>query len=339
MSVEGVDFSGSRPTPKQLKDAGKTFVMRYVGSKIHDPGRDVKWLSVSEAKTYHEAGIDVGVVYETSAQRADDGSAAGVSDAQSAVTELAYLGLPKDLPVYFAVDWDATVGPKIKAYFQGINHVIGVDRTGVYGGIDVVDDLFKARLVRYGWQTLAWSAGRWSKNAQLQQYLINKTVASHEVDYDRAMVADFGQWRAGSSTDETKSEEHAVPAADLPARDNVPNGYSVVEFSIPKGLVKSSIGLCQDATFVSEEDGYEAQPPARVRVTAHRVGRKGQVFKDDTKGSPTFGTNVISVGFDPDGKGWVNKVVLKIDSPSDTDYVTVVRLDHENKRPVGVDMS
>jgi hypothetical protein len=340
MSALGVDFSGSRPTPAQLKTAGVTFVMRYVGSKVHGPGRDVKWLSPSEAKAYHEAGIDVGIVFETTAKRAEGGLPAGIADATSAILEITYCGLPPGLPVYFAVDYDTTVGPNVTGYFDGVNRVLGVSRTGAYGGIKVIDALFKAGLIRYGWQTIAWSGGQWSKKAQLQQYAIDKTLAGHEVDYNRATVTDFGQWRADSdTTEEIKSEEKSMPAADLPARENVPNGYSIIEFSFEVGTV-TAIGLVQDNTFVSPDDGYEAQSPARVRVTAHRKGQKGEVFKDPDKKSPTYNTSVISVGFeDVEGQGWCDKQVLKVSNPKDTDYVTVVRLDKENKRPVGVDLS
>lgn len=327
MSTEGVDFSGSRPTPAQIKSAGCTFVMRYVGSKLHGSGRDIKWLSPNEARAYHNEGLDVGVVFETAANRADDGHVAGLADAHSAEAELTYCGLPPNLPVYFAVDWDTTVGPKITAYFDAINSVIGVDRTGVYGGIKVVDALLKAGLARYGWQTLAWSGGRWGR-AKLQQYAINETLAGHEVDLNRALSTDVGLWRAG--TDDNKSEEKDMPAADLPARGNVPNGYSVVEFSFPVGSV-GAIGLVHDNTYVNADAGIEAQPVAQVRVTAHRKGRKGEVLKG------ADGKDVIKVGAE-DGKGWPDKVVLHVTNPKDTDYVTIVRLD-EGARPVGVDMS
>lgn len=132
-------------------------------------------------------------------------------------------------------------------------------------------------------------------------------------------------------------EEDMPYGGQVHARENVPNGYSIAEFSFPAGAM-GAIGLVSDHTFADETIGIEAQPPAVVRVTAHRQGRKGQVLKDPNKDSPTYGTDHITVG-SSDGKGWPNKVVLHIDSPKDTDYITVLRVDRENKRPVGVDMS
>lgn len=195
----GVDYSSDRPSTSALKAAGAKFVCRYIGSQIQGTGRSAKWLTPSEAKARHDDGFDIVVVFETSAQRAEGGAAAGTADAHTAVAELAYCGLPADMPVYFAVDYDTTVGPHITGYFQAINKVIGVKRTGAYGSYAIINALFDKGLISFGWQTYAWSSGKWDNRAQLQQYSNDHTVGGASVDYDRAMVADFGQWPAKSA--------------------------------------------------------------------------------------------------------------------------------------------
>ena len=49
-------------------------------------------------------------------------------------------------------------------------------------------------MIKWGWQTYAWSGGNWDKRAQLQQYSNDRTVGGVSVDYDRSTVDFFGQW-------------------------------------------------------------------------------------------------------------------------------------------------
>jgi hypothetical protein len=196
MTVFGLDYSSGRPSHAAMKTAGVSFVCRYIGSQVHGTGRSAKWLTPSEATALHVDGFDVVAVFETTAQRAEGGAAAGTADAHTAVAELAYCGLPADLPVYWAVDYDTTVGPHLRAYFKAIAAVLGIRRVGVYAGYKVVKVLLDEHLVTYAWQTYAWSGGKWDTRAQIQQYSNGKTVGGASVDYDRAMHAEFGQWPA-----------------------------------------------------------------------------------------------------------------------------------------------
>jgi hypothetical protein len=192
----GVDFSSSRPSHAALKTAGVKFAGRYIGSQVRKAGRDAKWLSPSEATSLHGDGFDIVIIFETSAKRAEGGRAAGLADAHTAVAELAYCGAPANTVVYFAVDWDAEVGPLITAYFKAVAEVLGLARVGAYGGYKVIKALFDAHLITYGMQTYAWSAGKWDSRAQLQQYNNGRTIGGASVDYDRAMKPNFGQWPA-----------------------------------------------------------------------------------------------------------------------------------------------
>lgn len=192
----GIDYAWGRPSVATLKKDGVQFVARYLSS----PGAS-KNLTSSEAKTLSSGGIAIVVVFETTATRAEAGHAAGAADAKEALKEATAAGMPSGRPIYFAVDEDTTVGPHITAYFKGVASVLGVGRTGVYGGYKVVKGLLDAGLVKWAWQTYAWSGGKWDPRAQLEQYSNSHTIDGVGVDYDRvarATIHDFGQWTVGN---------------------------------------------------------------------------------------------------------------------------------------------
>jgi glycoside hydrolase-like protein len=188
----GLDWSVARPpSDKSLAAAGVTFACRYLS---HSPGKNLKRL---EANHLSSLGIDLVVVWETTANRALAGHDAGVADATEALSQANRLGMPDGRPIYFAIDFDATahqLSHEITEYFQGVNEVLGVDRTGVYGGYRQVGAMFDAGLVSFGWQTYAWSAGQWDARAQIQQYRNDQFIGGVSVDFDRATADDFGQW-------------------------------------------------------------------------------------------------------------------------------------------------
>ncbi len=197
--ISGCDYSDARPSPASLRSMGYHFVARYLSG---DPGGS-KDLSASEARSLTAAGLDIVVVWETTGTDARDGYSRGVSDAKGAKSEAESVGQPSSRPIYFAVDFDAESGDaaSIKEYFKGVASVLGLSRTGVYGGYYIVDELLSARLVTFAWQTYAWSYGRWDSRAQLRQ--TQNGVDHDELDADEAVAADFGQWRTGGSEPST----------------------------------------------------------------------------------------------------------------------------------------
>ncbi len=183
----GVDLSWGNPSIGALRDSGVTFVARYLS-------RDAsKNLTSAEVKTYHRAGIDVVCVWEGTASEAANGRAVGKAAAELALAEARACGKPEHRPIYFAVDFEASLA-QVRAFFEGVNEVLGVALTGAYGGYQVMHELFDAGLVRYGWQTYAWSGGRWEPRAQLRQYSNGHAIDGVGVDYDHSTDPDFGQW-------------------------------------------------------------------------------------------------------------------------------------------------
>jgi hypothetical protein len=67
------------------------------------------------------------------------------------------------------------------------------DRTGIYGGFTAVEREVGAHC-ELGYQTYAWSGGRWSAKAKLQQYRNGLSLCGGTVDLDRSLADDFGQW-------------------------------------------------------------------------------------------------------------------------------------------------
>jgi hypothetical protein len=184
----GIDWAWGTPNIPALAKAGVKFAARYLS---HDTTKN---LTATQAHSLAAHGIDCVVVWETTANRATAGRSAGMADAQAASVLARRAGMPASKPIYFAVDFDATVA-QVQAYFDGVETVLGKKRTGVYGGYRVVKGLLDAGLVTYAWQTYAWSGGLWDPRAQIQQYSNGHNLGGVSCDYDRSMHADFGQWR------------------------------------------------------------------------------------------------------------------------------------------------
>lgn len=191
----GVDYAWGRPGAKALTTAGVHFAARYLS---HDTTG--KNLTKAEAVLLSQAGIAIVVVWETTAKRSLAGHAAGVQDARDADAEAKACGMPAGRPIYFAVDFDASAGQEaaISAYLDGAASVLGKDRTGVYGGYNVVKHALDGDHCRWAWATYAWSGGRWDSRAQLQQYSNDHIIGGVGLDYDRSMRADYGQWTVGN---------------------------------------------------------------------------------------------------------------------------------------------
>ena len=191
--MTGLDYASpvtDKTTLSRFKDNGVQFVCRYIST----PGNP-KNITAQEVTALSQNGLKLVVVFETTANRALGGFAAGQHDAKSAQLQLHNLWL-NDAVVYFAVDFDVPVGnlDTVTQYFAGVTSVLGKDRVGVYGGLRIVKHLLDNGLCKYAWQTYAWSGGKWDPRAHIQQYLNGQRVAGVSCDYDRAMATNYGQW-------------------------------------------------------------------------------------------------------------------------------------------------
>lgn len=269
----GVDYAWGRPSVASLKAAGVTFACRYLS---HDTTG--KNLDHAEAVTLSNAGIWLVVVWESTANRALAGYAAGVQDAKDAAAQANACGMPGDRPIFFAVDFDATSADQnaIAAYLDGAASVLGKGRTGLYGGYWPVKRALDGGHCDWAWQSYAWSGGNWDARAQLQQYSNDHTIGGVGLDYDRSTTSDYGQWKVGVSP---------VPPPPVTEEDDMPIGQlndgaqAITLVSLPKGRYKT-IGFLAD-------NGLQGLPPAQLRVAVHQGGASWHldtVMVDSTKG-------------------------------------------------------
>lgn len=186
----GIDYVTGPPI-SALKSAGVSFVCRYL-SEVNALTQ-VKLLTGQEAKTLAQAGISVVSNYEWYADRALEGRDSGIYDAQISAPQHTACGGPPDRPIYFSVDCDCD-GAQTAEYFRGVASVLGLSRTGAYGSYRVIKYLLDNKLISWAWQTYAWSAGQWDSRAHIQQYSNGVNLGGADVDYNRSLKSDFGQW-------------------------------------------------------------------------------------------------------------------------------------------------
>lgn len=215
--AQGVDYAFSHPSIASLVAGGKSFAVRYLYPFSQNPG--TKNLTRGEADQLN-AALTHGVVsnYESYAERAAEGFAAGVADARAADAQHRACGGPPDRPIYFSVDFDpvASQYPGIGDYFRGVISVIGLARTGAYGSYNMIKWLFDQRLIVWGWQTYAWSAGQYDERCQLSQDKNGVPMGGGEVDLDAAHAADFGQWNyKGTPGGDDMSAEAEAKITDI----------------------------------------------------------------------------------------------------------------------------
>lgn len=197
--IQGIDYAWGRPGPAAIKKRGCQFICRYLANQTSG-----KVLTRAEADLMSKNGIWLVVVWETTASRALAGHVAGIADAKVAKAKAKALGMPDDRPIYFAVDFDASSGQQktINAYLDGCAVVLGRDRVGMYGGYWPIKRAFDANKMKWGWQTYAWSGGRWDLRAHIQQYKNEVRINGVDCDLDRAIKEDYGQWKVGVSPKE-----------------------------------------------------------------------------------------------------------------------------------------
>jgi hypothetical protein len=192
----GVDYSYSHPDLRQLRTAGKAFVVRYL------TGGAPKALSHPEAHAVRAAGLDVVSNYEeTTTDLTSGGFAHGVELGRKADAAHRASGGPSNAPIYFSADsspagWSQAEWHSFHQNLRGIASVIGLKRVGLYGGTLALKTAQSHRLASWYWQSLGWRDGQWLRWAHLQQRQINSPIGGGTVDENSAMAGNYGQWTA-----------------------------------------------------------------------------------------------------------------------------------------------
>lgn len=190
------DYAWSHPNPSAIATAGYKAVLRYLST---DPSKD---LSLSEAQALHAADLGILCVWETTAQRATQGYAAGRQDAEAANAQADALSYPPACVIFYAVDEQVTPAA-VKLYFKGLSdfglNAPQIRPVGGYGDAAIIDALVAWGVSGPHWQTAAWSGGALSENASLYQRVTpTLAIAGAAGEYDEDVILKSIIWWGGS---------------------------------------------------------------------------------------------------------------------------------------------
>ena len=213
-----IDFAHRLVTPEAIKAAGYDGALVYVSELRPGATFDFKPVTREFTDGMRALGLHVVSIYQygkpgwvNSPSDFTRGFDGGVADAQTALRLHGAAGGPDSAPIFFSVDepLDATTWKSLAApWFRGINSVLGVPRTGIYGGVNelgwaITDGVIGASTTpgyRWAWQTKAWSGGKRAPGAVLyQREVVTATdpgamIGDVHVDVDDVLAPDFGQW-------------------------------------------------------------------------------------------------------------------------------------------------
>lgn len=189
--MRGVDYSWSRPGGAAIKAAGYEFAVRYVDY----PGAAGKGIDANELADLRQNGLAVGFVFESTAGRMLEGGAAGAYDAGMVAQAFSQLGVPGNVPCYFACDTDIRPDqyPVLDDYLRGAASVLGAMRVGVYGEYDLIEHCHDVATAAWYWQTVAWSYSRRSQWCHI--YQDGGTDFNGGADTNEAYGTEQGFWK------------------------------------------------------------------------------------------------------------------------------------------------
>lgn len=212
-----IDFAMRQIPAKDIRAAGHSGVINYVSLSRPNSSFGAKPITRSYAEQLTAAGLMIVSNYQygkpggTAPSDFKRGFDGGVADARTAWKLHTAAGGGRSAPIFFTIDEDIdrnTWNTVALKWFRGINSVLGVQRTGVYGGIDVcqwaaADGVIGSSRTpghRWAWQTKAWSGSKIYPAAVLYQRVVSTAsnpgpkVGGLEVDVNDVRAEDCGQW-------------------------------------------------------------------------------------------------------------------------------------------------
>lgn len=212
-----IDYAMRQIPAADIRAAGYAGVINYVSLSRPGSNFGAKPITRPYAESLTAAGLVIVSNYQygkpggTAPSDFTRGYAGGVADARTAWQLHTAAGGAQGAPIFFSVDDDIsreTWNTVALQWFRGINSVLGVQRTGVYGGIDVcqwagADGVIGSSRTpgrRWAWQTRAWSGNRVDPAAVLYQRIVSTAsnpgpiVGGIEVDVNDVLAQDCGQW-------------------------------------------------------------------------------------------------------------------------------------------------
>ncbi|MGP4056396.1 DUF1906 domain-containing protein [Mycobacterium sp. 4D054] len=212
-----IDYAMRQIPAQDIRAAGHAGVINYVSTSRPGSNFGAKPITLPYAKSLTAAGLVIVSNYQygkpggTAPSDFTRGYAGGVADARTAWQLHTAAGGGRSAPIYFSVDddidrhaWDTLALP----WFRGINSVLGVQRTGVYGGINTCQWAASDGVIGrsgtpgrvWAWQTRSWSRGQIYPAAVLYQRIIDTAsnpgpvVGGIRVDVNDVLAQDCGQW-------------------------------------------------------------------------------------------------------------------------------------------------
>lgn len=212
-----IDFAARQIPAQQIRAAGYSGVVNYVSMSRPGSSFGAKPITRSYADSLIAAGLAIVSNFQygkpggSAPSDFTRGYAGGVADARTAWNLHTAAGGGQSAPIFFTIDedinrdtWNHTALP----WFRGINSVLGVQRTGVYGGVRVcqwaaADGVIGSSSTpgrRWAWQTRAWSGDQVHPAAVLYQRVVSTAsnpgpkVGGLEVDVNDVLAPDCGQW-------------------------------------------------------------------------------------------------------------------------------------------------
>lgn len=180
---------------RTLRSEGYEFAGRYLVPEVGT----LRWkaLTKAEAETLNAAGLKLLTVWETTADRARGGAAAGASDGASALRCARKIAMPVSGIIYFAVDFGAQESDMdaIEAYLRAAREKTAEYETGVYGPYSVVEEMARRGACGAFWQCVGWSNGKKSAHRNVYQAQWGKIAAGVGVDVNECADMDAaGIW-------------------------------------------------------------------------------------------------------------------------------------------------
>ncbi|MGB8402854.1 MAG: DUF1906 domain-containing protein, partial [Mycobacterium sp.] len=212
-----IDFAMRQIPAQDIRAAGHAGVINYVSTSRPGSSFGAKPITRPYAQSLAAAGLAIVSNYQygkpggTAPSDFTRGFAGGVADARTGWALHTAAGGGQSAPIFFTIDDDIdrnTWNTVALQWFRGINSVIGVQRTGIYGGINacqwaagdgVIGNSTTAGRV-WAWQTRSWSRGQVFPAAVLYQRIVSTAsnpgpvVGGLEVDVSDALASDVGQW-------------------------------------------------------------------------------------------------------------------------------------------------
>ncbi len=216
-SPQLIDFAARQIPAQQIRAAGYSGVVNYVSESRPGSSFGAKPITRSYADSLKAAGLVIVSNYQYGKPGGSvpsdftRGYAGGIADARTAWRLHTAADGGQSAPIFFTIDEDInhdTWNHTALQWFRGINSVLGVQRTGVYGGLRVCQWAAADGVVgssstpgrRWVWQTRAWSGNQVHPAAVLYQRVVSTSsnpgpkVGGLEVDVNDVLASDCGQW-------------------------------------------------------------------------------------------------------------------------------------------------